>query len=278
MEPLRQTTKWLAGFLTLAVVSGCADGTGVPGPQQVSLGFRVTGPAGPTARSSTGPAQAGGPASVAGPPMVLTGTNGTLRLDEIRIVINEVELKRADPSCDSVEVSGSDCGEFEAPPRFLDIPLDGQPIEAVTALIPPGTYKELDFEIEDLEDDESDPTEAALVAAVRAEILAVIPDWPRKASAMVAGAFTPNGGPPNDFRVFLEAEIEIEFELVPNLVVDDAGAASRQLTVDVAPHIWFTRPDGSVLDLSLYDYDATQDLLEFEVEMEGGFIEVEIED
>jgi hypothetical protein len=210
--------------------------------------------------------------------MVLAGTNGTLTLDEIRIIINEVELKRADPSCDSVGVSGSDCGEFEAGPRFLDLPLDGQPIEAVTALIPPGNYKELDFEIEDLEDDEGDPTEAALIAAVRAEVLAEIPDWPRKASALVTGSFAPAAGGSIDFRVFLEAEIEIEFELIPNLVIDDARTASRDVTVDVSPQIWFTNPDGTVLELQDYDFDVTGQLLEFEVEMEDGFTEIEFDD
>jgi len=218
-----------------------------------------------------------GPLAVGGP-LVISGSNGELTLDEIRIIINEVELHRADPSCDSIESSGADCGEFEAGPRFLDLPLDGQPVEAVTALIPAGSYKELDFEIEDLEDDEDDPTEAALIAAVRSEILQQIPDWPRKASAMVTGSFTPTGGAAVDFRVFLEAEIEIEFELIPNLVVDDSGAANRDLTVDVAPQIWFSNPDGTVTELQLYDYDSTGDLLEFEVEMEDGFTQIEFDD
>ena len=279
MDKVRPTARWAAALAALGALSGCSDGVGIGGPQRVSLNFRVASAA---PASAVGPALVGRPAGVVGPPMVLTGTNGTLTLDEIRIVINEVELKPADGSCDSVDTSGSnssdDCPEFEAPPRFVDLALDGAPIEAVTALIPAGTYKELDFEIEDLEDDEGDATEAALIAAVRAEILAEIPDWPDKASAMVSGSFAPAAGGSIDFRVFLEAEIEIEFELIPNLVIDDTGVASRDLTVDVAPAIWFSNPDGTVLELNLYDYDATGELLEFEVEMEDGFTEVEYED
>ncbi len=271
---MEQRIRIIGAFLGaagLVASSACSDSVGVGGVgQQVSLNFRVAGN-GPAASSVAGPAL------VAGPPMMLNGTNGTLTLDEIRIIINEVELHREGPACDSIEAGGGDCGEFEAPPRFLDLPLDGDPIEAVTALIPGGTYDRLDFEIEDLEDDETDPTEAALIAAVRSEILSEISDWPRKASAMVAGSFAPTAGGSIDFRVFLDAEIEIELDLIPNLVVDDGGA-SRDLTVDVAPEIWFSNPDGSVVALHLYDYDLTGELLEFEVEMEDGFTEVEYDD
>ena len=263
----------LAG-LVLAAAAACSDTTGPAGFQSVSVNFRVSG-SGPAA---AGPSRASGPMLVAGPPLVLSGTNGTLTIDEIRVIINEVELHPSDGSCDAVEVSGDDCPEFEAPPRFLDLPLDGNPIGAVTALIPAGRYKRLDFEIEDLEDDESDPAEAAGIAAVRSVILAEFWDWPRKASALVAGSFTPAGGSPEDFRVFLDAEIEIEMDLVPNLVIDDQGGPSRDITVNVAPQIWFLRPDGTVLDLRQYDYDQTRQLLEFEVEMEDGFTEIEFDD
>lgn len=260
----------------IVATAACSDGTGVDGAQNVSLNFQVTGP---SPLASSGPSRASaGPSMIAGPPLVLSGTNGTLTIDEIRVIINEVELKPADGMCDDIENSISDdCPEFEAPPRFLDLPLDGQPITAVTALIPPGTYKELDFEIEDLEDDEEDAAQAAAIEAVRLQILNVIPDWPRKASTLVVGTFAPVGGGSIDFRVFLDAEIEIERELLPNLVVADDGVASRDLTVDVRLDIWFGNPDGSVLELNQWDYDTTGLLLEIEVEMEDGFSEVEIE-
>ena len=254
--------------------AACSDGTGLVDSQSVSLSFRVVGQ-GP-APVSAGPTRA--PARVAGTPMVLSGANGSLTVDEIRIVINEVELKPADGSCDTSGPGSDDCPEFEAPPRFLDLPLDGQPIDAVTVQVPAGSYKELDFEIEDLEDDESDPTEAAGVAAVRGQVLAVVPDWPEEASVLVAGTFTPTGGTAVDFRVFLEAEIEIEMELQPNLAVADDGTSSRQLTVDIAPHLWFAQSNGDVLELPLYDWDDTHQLLELDVELEDGFTSIEIGD
>lgn len=196
----------------------------------------------------------------------------------MRQVLVEVELEPADGSCDLVDNSeddSDDCPDFEAPPRFLDLPLDGTPIEVMTALVPPGTYDELEFEIEDLEDDEEDPEEAAAILALRTQILSEIPDWPEKASALVAGTFQPTGGAAVDFRVFLDAEVEVEMDILPNLVIGDDGNASRSVTVDIRPDIWFKNADGTVLPLS--DYDTTQMLLEFELEMEDGFTEIEID-
>lgn len=254
--------------------AACGDGTGLIDPQSVSVGFQVVGPA--AAPVSAGASRA--PARVAGPPMVISGANGSLIVEEIRIIINEVELKPADGSCDSSGAGSDDCPEFEAPPRFLDLPLDGHPIDAVTVAVPVGSYKELDFEIEDLEDDESDPAEAAAIAAVRAQVLAAVPDWPDEASVLVVGTFTPTGGAAEAFRVFLKAEIEIEMELQPNLVVAEDGTSTRQLMVDITPHVWFLEAGGDVLELPLYDWDATHQLLEFDVELEDGFIKIEIGD
>jgi hypothetical protein len=265
--------------LAVAVLSACADGTGVGGPHNVALNFQVT--SGAPAASASGPQAVAGPALVAGPPLVLIGTNGTLTIDEIRLIVSEVEIEREDDSC-SGDDHGSDdigdsCEEFNAGPRFLDLLLDGQPIEVVTDLLPAGVYEELEFEIEDLEDDEDDSVEAALIAAVRAEVLALVPDWPDEASGLVVGSFTPTSGSPVDFRVFLKAEIEIEMELIPNLIIE-GGVASRALMVDIQPDIWFALPGGAILDLSQFDYDATGQLLEFDVEFEDGFTKIEVED
>jgi len=271
----KATFRRLVGTaLALTAAAACSDTTGVPMPTPVSLRFQVTTP-GATAVSPGG-ILAVGPQRVAGPPMVIDGLNGSLTIDEIRIIINQAELKPADGSCDLAEASGEDCPDFEAPPRFLDLPLDGEPIDAFTALIPAGTYKALDFEIEDLEDDETDPTVAAAIDVLRADILSEFPDWPDQASVLVSGSFTPTGSDPVDFRTYLKAEIEVEMALVPNLVIDESGRASRNLTVDVSPHMWFLLDDGSVLPLSDYDYGATQEMLEFDVEMEDGFTQIEV--
>jgi hypothetical protein len=282
-EARRRRLPLLLATLT-TILAACDDSTGVGDPARVSLAFAVTTP---TAFTSSGPAPvAAGPSMVVGPPLVLEGTNGTLTIEEIRLIVAEVELDGDDDVCQDSDndddSSGSDgfdddCADFEAPPRFLDLPLDGSPVEAFSGLVAPGTYYELEFEIEDLEDDADDEW-AAEIAVLEAAIRDEFPDWPRKATALVVGSFTPNGGTATDFRVYVEAEIEIERALVPPLVVGDDGTVGPELTVDVRPDIWFSSSDGSVMDLSAYDYDQTGMLLEFDVEMEDGFTRVEIDD
>jgi len=268
----RSTVQAALALVGAIALGACDDSTGVGSPGTIALNFSV-GTAAPSAVS--GPASA--PALVAGPPMTVSGTNGTLTIDEIRLIVAEAKLDGEDNACED-EVPGQDCAEFEAPPRFLDLPLDGSPVQAFVGTVPQGTYTEIEFEIEDLEDDESDSEFAAEIAALREDILAEFPDWPRKATALVVGSFEAAGGGTTAFRVYIEAEIEIERALVPPLVVGPDGTTGADLNVDIRPDIWFSLSDGSVLDLSAYDYDDTGAVLEFELEMEDGFTEIEIDD
>jgi hypothetical protein len=267
-------TRTLGALLPIFLFAACGDSTGVGNAESVALNFQVG--AGSTPQMS-GAALVDGPSAVAGAPMTIMGTNGTLVIDEIRLIVAEVELDRDDDACEDGAPNEADCSEFEAPPRFMDLPLDGQPVEAFVGLIPAGTYDELKFEIEDLEDDEEDSEFAAEIATLREAILNEFPDWPRKATALVVGRFE-SGSTSTDFRVYIEAEIEIERDLVPPLTVGEDGATGADLTVDIRPDIWFSLPDGTVMDLSAYDYDATGMVLEFELEMEDGILEVEIDD
>lgn len=258
------------------VLAACDDGTGVDGPQNVSVAFQVGADA-PLAGPAAAPGPAGAPARV----ISFDGSNGTLVLNEVLLIVSEAELEHVDGSCsgEGLEDSASNdddyCPDFEVGPRLIELPLDGSQIEAFDGLIAPGIYKELEFEIEDLEDDEESAAERAAIEALRAEILTMVPDWPRKASVYVTGTFQPVDGEPEAFRVFVEAEIEIEMDLVPDLVVGDDGVATRDLLVDVRPDLWFRDGLGGVMDLRAWDYDATGELLALELEMEEGFVEVE---
>lgn len=268
-------------LLAAAALAACGDSTGVDDPAAVALNFQVT--TGTSTQAATGPAlssgttSTSGPMAVAGPPLVLEGTNGTLTLEEIRLIVAEVELEGDDDACAADALDDDDCAEFEAPPRLLDLPLDGSPVAAFVGMIPPNTYDELEFEIEDLEDDEDDTEFAAEITALREDILAEFPDWPREATARVVGTFENNDGEAMSFVVYLEAEIEIERDLVPPLIIGD-GEANPDLTVDLRPDIWFGASDGSVLPLHIHDYETTGQVLEFELEMEEGITEVEIDD
>lgn len=277
----RSLARASMALLAATAFAACGDSTGVQDPAAVALNFQVT--TGTSTQAATGPALSSssattsGPMAVAGPPLVLEGTNGTLTLEEIRLIVAEVELEGDDDACEDDAIDSDDCAEFEAPPRLLDLPLDGSPVTAFVGMIPPNTYDELEFEIEDLEDDEEDGEFAAEVAALREDILVEFPDWPRKGTARVVGTFENTDGEVMSFVVYIEAEIEIERELVPPLVIGE-GEANPDLNVDLRPDIWFGGSDGTVLPLHQWDYETTGQVLEFELEMEEGITEIEIGD
>lgn len=271
----RRPHATVAILMALLPLGACDDATGIDGPGTVAFNLTVSGgDVAPALRASGGAVTTVDPIRVVGAPLTLEGTNGTLTIEEIRLIVAEVELEGDDDACEVVGGS-DDCADFNAPPRFLDLPLDGAPIEAFISQVPAGTYKELEFEIEDLEDDEVEAGFQAEIAELRTQILDEFPDWPREATGLVVGSFESTQGEVTSFRVFVEAEIEIERELIPNVIVSDETPLT-DLTVDLRVDIWFERSDGSLLPLHLYDFDATGEVLEFELEMEDGFTEIEI--
>lgn len=272
-RPSRSRTAFLA-LLAAASLGACDDGLGVDGPGNVAVAFRTAD----AASASTAPAAA--PAGAPLRQVTLEGTNGTLVLDEVYMIVDEVELDTVDDDCDDGSIDdgsdddGASCADFEVGPRLVALPLDGAPVTAFAATVAPGRYDELEFEIEHLDDDDDD---RARNQALRAEILALVADWPEEASIYVTGTFQADGADPVAFRVFVDAEIEIELELSPPLVVGDDGLGDRELVVDVRPDLWFGNGQGGVIDLTAWDYDDTGRILELEIEIEDGFIEVEFD-
>lgn len=250
-----------AGAVLCVLAAGaCSDTTGPENGDRVAVRFAAVTPA-----PAQGSVQAGS--------LELTGSNGTLRIDEMHVIVAEFELKRDDDVCDDLPGDDDDCEEFEAPPAFLDVPLDGSGVIAVRHTVPAGTYHELDFEIEDLEDDEDSSAKAQQIAVLRAQILAQFPDWPQDASILVIGSFTPVGGDAVPFRVYFEAEVEIEMHLVPPVVIDGTGV-DPEFTVRIDPNMLFRNSDGTVRNLSL----LTGQLVEFEIEIENGISEIDFDD
>jgi hypothetical protein len=140
---------------------------------------------------------------------------------------------------------------------------------------PAGFYDEFELEVEDLEDDENYPGYAEAIAALRTQIATSFSDWPEEASVRVEGSFTPTGGVARPFVAYIDAEVEVELDLSPPLEVGEGAEAT--LDVVLSPERWFVRENGSLVDLSAFDYQATGEVLELEVEIEDGF-EVEIDD
>lgn len=256
----------LAAVAALGMVA-CDDTTGPGQGTPVAVAFSAAG-----SSTAAAPAESG---SLATRDVSMGGTNGTLVIEELRVIVAEFELERLnEDEC----VDGNDaCEEFEAPPAFVNVPLNAGEAVAVTAIVEPDTYDELEFEIEDLDDDEEDPIKAQQIEELMNDIRAQFPDWPREASMLAIGTFTPTGGTPVPFRVYFAAEVEIEMDLVPPVTVADDGSGAT-FTVNIDPALWFTQADGTVMDLSTLDYDTTGSVVEFEVEMENGFTEIEFDD
>jgi hypothetical protein len=268
-----QSASATAGLAMAVMLAGCADSTGlVDRPQNVTVSFQTAGAPSSTFASS-----------LAGAPVEYEGTNGTLIIDRVLMIVSEFELEHEDGCDDDSAVDGQlfqDCDDFESDPQLIDLPLDGTPISVATALIAPGVYDELEFEIEDIDLDDlgDDEDKRVVLEALRDEVRVLVPDWPAKATILVMGTFQAPGEAAVAFRTFIEAEIEVELELVPSLIIGNDGSANRSIVVDLRPDLWFLDHQGGVRDLTQWDYDTTGRLLELEVEIENGFWSVEFDD
>jgi len=211
---------------------------------------------------STSKATSGATAKSSHASLQIPGSNGTLEVADVRLIVSEIELE-----------GDADSAEFESEPRLLDLPLDTTDVEPVTASeIPPATYDEFEFEVEDVEVDDADDDEEVL-QNLRDQIREDFPNWPEGASMVVVGTYTPEGGSSQDFTTYFDAEIEVEREFEPALEVTGEGF-SRTLTVQLDPTRWFSRADGTVQDLTQNDGELT----ELEVEFENGVAEIEVDD
>ena len=202
--------------------------------------------------------------------LVLSGANGTLRIHDIRLILDEVELE-----------GDADSAEFESEkPSFLDLPLDTTEVASVVSdQVPPGLYNEFGFEVEDAELDDSDDDEG--LPALQDDIeQAGFPNWPGSASMVAVGTFTPEGDTARSFTTYFEAEIEVEVELEDHPFEIGGNDPSRRLTVNLDPARWFSRPDGTVQNLARDDYSDTGNVVEFEVEyeFEDGVSDIEFDD
>lgn len=81
--------------------------------------------------------------------ITLVGSNGTLVLDELYMIVTEIELEHEDGCDDDDGFNGQtldDCEDFESGPHFVSLPLDGTPIVVSTALVASGVHDELEIE------------------------------------------------------------------------------------------------------------------------------------
>jgi len=230
--------KLKSGFATLAfLVSGCDAATGPGSGGNVAIRFG----AGSSAAVS-GDLLAPG---IATDELTVTGTNGVLVIQDIRFIVEELELRSSD-NLNGCNDDGDDDGddrdddcEVEGGPVIVDLPLDGGDVTVATESFPAGTYDSFRFEIDDLEDDDDDDDDAARTPALLAEMRAVYPNFPNRASLVVKG--TQNGQP---FTVFFRAKLRISQAIVPPLTIP----GDDELNVKIDPGMWF-KNGNQILDL-----------------------------
>lgn len=250
---------------------GCQESTGPERAGNVSVAFRPAD----GARASAAVTE-GRPAPTPDVPSVRSaissdGSNGTLTVERAHVVVEAFELPRRAEACDDWETDeDDDCEELRAGPRFVELPLNDGSTVVVTQRVPAGTYLGVEFEVDDPEDDGG---RDSFLRQVRG----TFSDWPADASLRVEGSFSPSdGGESRSFVAYVEAEIEIGTRFPAPLQVGEG--TNRTVALDVAPLVWFTRPDGSVVDLSRFDYRETGRLAEIEMGMADGFVEIELDD
>ena len=211
----------MSGLAAAVFAAGCSDTTAA-GRSTAMLALATRAP-------TAGPAPLAGSAANFSMNAVLAGADTTVLgsdtviITRAALVLREIELKRAGASaCDSAETVGGDsddCEEFTVGPQLFELPLGPGALNSVEITVQPGTYSELEFEIHKPEDDGN---------AVDQAFLAAHPDFAR-VSIRVEGTW--NGNP---FVYQTELNVEQELDLVPPILVGDAGTTQVVLLVNLA--------------------------------------------
>jgi hypothetical protein len=282
-----------AALLLPAFAAGCDNGPTQSNDTPGQVAIRFSTAAGVSA--SRAPGMSLSTASAGG--LSVQGSNGTLAISDVRLIVSRFELRRVAGSCpDSTTAGGthadrggddgaghdrhddSRCRRFRAAPSVLALPLDGSPVTVATDSVPAGTYGSVKFKVENLADERGeheqehgggdDAAEQSGLAAVLAQVRATYPNFPETASMVVQGTFTPTGGAAQPFTVYFRAHIDVEKKLEPPLTIP----GSTSVTIAVDPSAWF-KNGAQVVNLAA----ANGKLLAFEVEMEHGFAHAEHE-
>ncbi len=208
----------------------------------------------------------------------ISGSNGSLDLHAVHFIVDDLTLKEAGADCDSAEDEDSCEDDGEGPTIAELLVNDDEDQVDVTALVEGLEAGEITLEVEDADGntdeaaDDDDEWQQFLE-----DLLSRFGNWPKNGSLRVSGTFTPadTSDSPRDFTVYFGTETRIEKELPRPLVIDD-GTENQTVTVFVDPAIWFTRPDGSVMDLSQHDYATTGSVADLEIPLRNGFTEIEL--
>lgn len=271
MNPDKLLTPIVLIFLLAGLIAGCdtISSDNRSGEGVVKLQFKTVG-------NSSAKTASSGNTIMDHDSLSVEGTNGTLQIDDIRFIVDKFKLEPADTD-EEEDSLDTNTEEIDSEPFFVDLPLSNDTLSLGGDRVQPGIYEELEFEVDDLDFDDEEEGEDQEHQALADSIRAEFPDWPDEASMVIVGTFTPTDGDPRSFKVFAKAEIEIEREFNPPLEVTESNM-QQVLTVRINPTQWLLREDGSVINLSNFDWDEHQELLEFSAKFKDGVEEIEVEE
>lgn len=213
----------------LATLAACGDSTAPDGgASSVSLSFAAQGASLPT--------------NTAGNAILVGASNDTLVISSVQLVLNEVELKRAGvTSCpDSMpprtrgDRSSDDrgCSRLDLGPMLLNVPLTEAGTSSLSVSIPAGSYREIEFELDDVDTDEDATAAERAFAAANPEFV--------DRTVRITGTYR---GTPFTFTSSVEAEVEFEF--APPLTVE--AGVNDNITVSLDLARWFRSSTGALL-------------------------------
>jgi hypothetical protein len=161
------------------------------------------------------------------------GSNNTLVISRVQLVLREIELKRVEATTSCGDSGHDGCERLELGPVLLDLPLGaGGAAHSFTVPVAAGSYDEVEFEIHPPSD--GDTPDAAFVQA-HPELSGV--------SVRVDGTFNGVG-----FSYTSNLSAEEEIELSPPLTLAESGTADLTLMVDLDR--WFRDGAGLLVDPS----------------------------
>ena len=222
---MRIATPYL-GLLLAATLVGCGGGSG----STVSVSTAVKSG---TAKLSSLP----------------TGS-GTVKLDNLYLVVKELELRKASTgstgSTGPTGPTGPDVEELEAGPYVLEVNVTDTGLQTAipSTVVPAGSYKGVEFEIHRVRSTEKLNLQATR-GGVQLDGLSIVLEGTCTPTAMTAVP-TPA---PTPFAVTSTMEVEVEYE--SPFVVAEGAPSNVTLAFDAST--WLAGPDGSTLDPCLHD-------------------------
>jgi len=220
----------IALFLVAALFLVGCDSTGTAPATtdaRVSLAFSASSPASPSGTNAKS--------------LSLGDNDGnTLVFDRVELIISEIEFEREDDAeCDDGRDEYGDddaCEEVESGPMLVDLPLDGQaPVILIETNLAPGTWEEVEFEIDALDRDDDD--ERTFLDET---------GFPEDVSIRALGTFAASGGDAVPFTYVTDLDVENEIEFEPPLTIRDGDDATVTFSVDIGT--WFRSSDGYLID------------------------------